>query len=375
MNASETENSAEPANDVLPICTNCKIVAILLYNLLSIIAFIGNGLIISVIFYYRQLRTPTNMLIANLAIGDLMISIFCIPLSYWHVIIFEDQQWIFGAFLCKIFNFLQATAVFISSWTLVAISIDRFIAIMFLMSPWLWLNRKKALYVILFTWLFSSLMALPLFVVNQLEISENGSSVCMEKWSSVSDKFVHTYLFLLFLLQYCLPLAVLLITYTAIGFKMWNSKVPGDAPNTGASLRIDTKNHCSSSSPGQDRRESVKKLIPMVLLVSAIYAICWFPQNLLMNIWVTFDKSVLSHPLILYIWWGAHTLAMFHSIINPFIYYCQNKRIQTGVNNLMRCCLPCTRKTKEIESESTLWDLKRGISTRTYSYHKSRLTC
>lgn len=82
-----------------------------------------------------------------------------------------------------------------------------------------------------------------------------------EKWNTFfSDKFVHTYLFLLFLLQYCLPLAVLLITYTAIGFKMWNSKVPGDAPNTGASLRIDTKNHCSSSSPGQDRRESVKKV-------------------------------------------------------------------------------------------------------------------
>lgn len=34
MNASETENSAEPANDVLPICTNCK-VQVLILNILD----------------------------------------------------------------------------------------------------------------------------------------------------------------------------------------------------------------------------------------------------------------------------------------------------------------------------------------------------
>lgn len=84
-------------------------------------AFFGNSLILAVFFHFRRLRTPTNMLIVNLALADLMISIFCIPLGYWHVIIFEDYRWIFGAFLCKLFNYLQATSVFLSSWTLVAI--------------------------------------------------------------------------------------------------------------------------------------------------------------------------------------------------------------------------------------------------------------
>jgi len=40
----------------------------------------------------------------------------------------------------------------------------------------------------------------------------------------------------------------------------------------------------------------------MVLLVSALYAVCWLPQNLLMNIWVTYDSSALNYPYILYIW-------------------------------------------------------------------------
>uniref|UniRef100_A0A914Z2P2 G-protein coupled receptors family 1 profile domain-containing protein n=1 Tax=Panagrolaimus superbus TaxID=310955 RepID=A0A914Z2P2_9BILA len=82
----------------------------------------------------------------------------------------------------------------------------------------------------------------------------------------------------------------------------------------------------------------------MVLLVSALYAGCWAPQNLLMNIWITYDPSITSHPYILYIWWTSHTLAMFHSIVNPFIYYSQNRRIHEGVNYILRF-LPCVKFT------------------------------
>lgn len=157
-----------------------------LYSILSLVAFVGNSLIVAVFIYFRRLRTPTNMLIVNLAVADVMvltthspqstqqalcalqISIFCMPLSYWHVVIFENQRWIFGAFLCRLFNYLQATAVFLSSWTLVAISFDRFMAIMFVMSPWMRVGKRKAIYIILITWAFSLFMALPLVVVNQV---------------------------------------------------------------------------------------------------------------------------------------------------------------------------------------------------------------
>lgn len=42
------------------------------------------------------------------------------------------------------------------------------------------------------------------------------------------DGIMHTYGSLVFALQYCFPLTVLVISYTAIGLKMWNSAVPGD---------------------------------------------------------------------------------------------------------------------------------------------------
>jgi len=108
----------------------------------------------------------------------------------------------------------------------------------------------------------------------------------------------------------------------------------------------------------------------MVLLVSALYAGCWLPQNLLMNIWVSYDPSITSHPYILYIWyvfvlnmqlnnwlrWGCHVLAMFHSIINPIIYYNQNKRIHEAINYLLRflpCIHPPPRLSFAIEDKAT----------------------
>jgi hypothetical protein len=77
------------------LCGECKIVAVCLYTLLSIVAFVGNSLVVAVIVHFRRLHTPTNMLIVNLAVADLMISIFCMPLSYWHVIIFEGRFLLF----------------------------------------------------------------------------------------------------------------------------------------------------------------------------------------------------------------------------------------------------------------------------------------
>nr|CAD2185297.1 unnamed protein product [Meloidogyne enterolobii] len=412
-NLETTEITVHP---VEALCFTCKMLAILIYSALSIVAFVGNALILAVFLRFKRLRTPTNMLIANLALGDLMISIFCIPLSYWHVLVFEDQRWIFGAFLCKTFNYLQATAVFVSSWTLVAISFDRFMAIQFSMSPWLKMNRKRALYATLITWGFSLIMALPLLVVNQLESSSEGVDTCLEKWNDFfSDSFVSLYTSSLFALQYCLPLSVLLITYTAIGCKMWNSKVPGNdcqilpsqetttlfnsllntksargSTISAANFNICPQKQLLKKSPSsqivgnnsnrrksshtvvhanvsQERKESVKKLIPMVLLVSALYAVCWLPQNLLMNIWVTYDSSALNYPYILYIWWGAHTLAMFHSIVNPFVYYATNRRIHAALKHLLRW-LPCLQNARNVALAEFDQTARQKAVTNSFKY-------
>lgn len=156
MNASREDTAVDVALGPEPLPILCKVsfpsrsnssqvLAICLYSLLSLAGIYGNSLICLIIWRFKRLRTPTNILILNLAIGgespslllptsptpprdgekqefsDLLISLVCMPYSFWHVIIFDDQRWVFGAVACPLISFMQATAVFLSSWTLVVI--------------------------------------------------------------------------------------------------------------------------------------------------------------------------------------------------------------------------------------------------------------
>ncbi|VDM65301.1 unnamed protein product [Strongylus vulgaris] len=259
---------------------------------------------------------------------DLLIAVFCIPFSYWQVLIFDDQRWVFGSAMCSLLSFLQGIAVFLSSWTLVVISFDRWMAIMFVMSPSMRLTRKRAVYLVLFTWAFSISMALPLFLVSKIKTTREIER-CDEDWTAV-EAFIpgsrRLYSYLVLVLQYVVPLTVLIITYTFIGMRMWNSRIPGPTSSTKKVV--------------MERHESVKKLIPMVILISAMFAICWLPLLLLINVIVDLWPSVASWKYILYIWWFSHGLAMMHSMVNPIVYFLRNARFREGFCYFSRF-LPC----------------------------------
>lgn len=97
------------------------------------LALLGNGTVCFIVQSSPRMRTVTNFFIANLAIGDILMSFFCIPFSF--VSLFVLQYWPFGAMLCRAVNYSQAVSVFVSAYTLVAISIDRYIAIMWPLRP------------------------------------------------------------------------------------------------------------------------------------------------------------------------------------------------------------------------------------------------
>ncbi|KAK6010337.1 hypothetical protein OSTOST_24637 [Ostertagia ostertagi] len=67
--------------------------------------------------------------------------------------------------------------------------------------------------------------------------------------------------------------------------KMWNSRIPGPTSLTTKKVVM-------------ERHESVKKLIPMVILISAMFAFCWLPLLLLINVVIDLWPSVASWKFI-----------------------------------------------------------------------------
>lgn len=110
-----------------------KTAVFLLYIPIFIFALLGNGTVCYIVQSTPRMRTVTNFFITNLAVGDILMSTFCVPFSF--VSIFILGYWPFGIALCYLVNYSQAVSVLVSAYTLVAISVDRYIAIMWPLRP------------------------------------------------------------------------------------------------------------------------------------------------------------------------------------------------------------------------------------------------
>lgn len=110
-----------------------KTAVYLLYIPIFVFALLGNGTVCYIVQSTPRMRTVTNYFIANLAVGDILMSLFCVPSSF--ISIFILGFWPFGIALCHFVNYSQAVSVLVSAYTLVAISIDRYIAIMWPLRP------------------------------------------------------------------------------------------------------------------------------------------------------------------------------------------------------------------------------------------------
>lgn len=105
----------------------------IMYISIFIFALFGNGVVCYIVYSSPRMRTVTNYFIVNLAVGDILMSLFCVPFSFFPTLLL--QYWPFGSLLCHLVNYSQAISVLVSAYTLVAISIDRYIAILWPLRP------------------------------------------------------------------------------------------------------------------------------------------------------------------------------------------------------------------------------------------------
>ncbi|XP_068154666.1 cholecystokinin receptor type A [Drosophila tropicalis] len=182
------------------------------YSVIFIFAVLGNVLVISTLVQNRRMRTITNVFLLNLAISDVLLGVFCMPVTLAGTLM---RQFIFGEFLCKLFQFAQAASVAVSSWTLVAISCERYYAICHPLRSRSWQTISHAYKIIGFIWLGGILCMTPIAVFSQLiPTSRPGYCKCREIWPD--QGYERLYNILLDFLLLVLPLLVLCVAYILI---------------------------------------------------------------------------------------------------------------------------------------------------------------
>lgn len=105
----------------------------IMYISIFIFALLGNGIVTYIVFSSPRMKTVTNFFIVNLAVGDILLTLFCVPFSFFSILIL--QYWPYGSVLCHLVNYCQAVSVLVSAYTLVAISVDRYSAILWPLRP------------------------------------------------------------------------------------------------------------------------------------------------------------------------------------------------------------------------------------------------
>ncbi|KAL1007110.1 hypothetical protein UPYG_G00082110 [Umbra pygmaea] len=97
-----------------------------LMTLLVFATVLGNALVILAFVVEKSLRTQGNFFFLNLAIADLLVGGFCIPVYIPYVI---TGEWRLGRGLCKMWLVVDYTLCTASVFNIVLISFDRFMSV------------------------------------------------------------------------------------------------------------------------------------------------------------------------------------------------------------------------------------------------------
>lgn len=98
-----------------------NVILVFVYSLIVIVSLFGNIFVCRVML--TSARTTTNMLIVNLAISDLLLTTFNIPVN---IVRFVVSSWPFGSFICTVTPFIQSLSAHCSSITMMVIAFERY---------------------------------------------------------------------------------------------------------------------------------------------------------------------------------------------------------------------------------------------------------
>ncbi|KAH9424505.1 hypothetical protein DERP_004690 [Dermatophagoides pteronyssinus] len=196
---------------------------VILYSLSTFFALTGNTLVILVEIYGRRSARNLQKFLINLAISDLLLGVLVTPFIYTDIML---GRWIFHPLLCPVTQFVQLMSVFVTTYTLTFIGIERYFATLHpLSSANTWLRSHGNL-VLQLSWIFGSILA-SFSIQNTRVVAFNYNSQTYydcANWVDVAERDMQIYVTLSFVLTFVLPIIFLTISYGAIGRRLMRTQ-------------------------------------------------------------------------------------------------------------------------------------------------------
>ena len=281
---------------------------------LAMIGILGNSLVIHIFRINRQLKgKPTNMLIAALAVADLVTSIAIIPIPS----LSRVPQNIGGSFYCKVVfsSNVMWISIVASISTLTTLSVERYIAVGFPGRYKRIFTQKHTVVFIVSIWLFGFALNTFFYYVTFVVGDQ-----CMH--ILVSDDF-HIFIgVVIFLVEYLIPMIIMLATnIRTIQLLQKQSKL---------FLGNDSK-----SSPAVTMLRARRRVVYTLLFVIMAFIICWSPDQIAFfgfNLGLVPFEFLYSDVYLVFL-----ALGYTNSIFNPAIYTITNRNFRQAFFDLFQC--------------------------------------
>ncbi|XP_022112843.2 dopamine D2-like receptor isoform X3 [Pieris rapae] len=119
----------------------------------------GNVLVIMSVVRERTLQTVTNYFIVSLAVADLLVAVVVMPFGVYYLV---HGSWGLPAFVCDVYIAMDVTSSTSSIFNLVAISVDRYIAVTQPIKYAKHKNNRRVWFTIVLVWMISAAIGAPI---------------------------------------------------------------------------------------------------------------------------------------------------------------------------------------------------------------------
>ena len=290
-----------------------KIVALCLAVVLSLI---GNSLTIAVVYQNvnKRMRTASNYFVVSMAVGDILVTVVLMVGRIISVAYASGSPFsgVLASIMCKLHYYIWFLSIGWSTLSLSAIAVDRFLLVFFPHRRMITLRiARLSIAGIIIIAALSSIPGL----VGFTSIEYKGQTYCF--WERVL-RLIPIYVMTLTSFGVFLPIVLLIVLYSAICFKLWLRKTPGNPANT---------------------ERMNRRIVLMLITMVAIFACCWLPVATMHIACYGFPTSkaclVLRTVDISFALWF---IALSNSAVNPYIYFVFNRNFRNGAMVIFRSC-------------------------------------
>ncbi|XP_030580337.1 C3a anaphylatoxin chemotactic receptor-like [Archocentrus centrarchus] len=262
--------------------THLQKASIVIYCVIFIVGTLGNGVVIYVTGF-KMKKTVNSVWFLNLAVADFLFTTFLI---FYIISLSQSLQWPFGAFMCKLNNFVSVVNMFASIFTLTAMSLDRCLSIWMVV----WAHNKrticKAQLISAGIWVIAGVCSTPYATFRTVSES-NGERHCGYSMPHEQKLSLHIFRFVM---GFVIPFLVIVVSYVAIGIRAMS------APRT--------------------RKRRSRRIISAIIFA---FFICWLPFHVFNFIELKANNPDLK-DIVRTIGSLIVSLAFLNSCLNPILY-------------------------------------------------------